>query len=303
MRAVITDIQRFSVHDGPGIRTLIFFKGCPLKCIWCQNPETLSASPQLFYSQSECIHCGLCIEACPHQAIQKTADGVVFERSRCRACGLCVVHCYAGARRLVDREVTVEELLTEVMKDVVFYRNSGGGVTLSGGEVTLYPSFARELLRLVKANGIHTAIETCGYAKWQDLKMILDYTDLVLFDLKHTDPVKHERYTGADNRKILDNLARISRGGWPLINRFPLVPGVNDDEATLRGIARLAKDAKAAEVHILPFHQLGESKWASVGRVYECANISGPSQAQIAEARRIIGEEGVKVNVGGAGDE
>jgi pyruvate formate lyase activating enzyme len=303
LRAVITDIQRFSVHDGPGIRTLVFFKGCPLKCIWCQNPETLSASPQLFYSESECIRCGSCVGECPQRAIRETADGLVFERGRCRVCGRCVERCYAGARRLVNREVGVEEVLAEVMKDLVFYRNSGGGVTLSGGEVTLYPEFARELLRRAKAAGIHTAIETCGHAEWPDLKRILDYTDLVLFDLKHTDPAKHELYTGADNRKILDNLGRLSRLGTPLVVRFPLIPGVNDDRDTLRGVARLSKEAKAAEVHILPFHQLGQSKWSALGRAYQCAQIPCPSQEAIAEAKAIMSQEGIKVNVGGAGDE
>jgi pyruvate formate lyase activating enzyme len=281
----------------------VFFKGCPLKCIWCQNPETLATSPQLFYTESECIRCGLCVDECPQKAIRLTAHGIVFERSRCLACGRCVVRCYTGARKLVNREVTVEEVFAEVMKDAVFYRNSGGGVTLSGGEVTLYPRFAQELLKKIKRSGIHTAIETCGYAEWPDLKMILDYTDLVLFDIKHTDRVKHELYTGADNRKIFENLAKISQLGTPIIIRFPLIPGVNDDKDTLQEIARLSRSAKAAEVHILPFHQLGESKWIALGRVYQCAQIHCPSHSEIDEAKRIFSEEGVKVNIGGAGDE
>jgi pyruvate formate lyase activating enzyme len=301
LSAIITDIQRFSVHDGPGIRTLVFFKGCPLKCIWCQNPETLSSSPQLFYSESICIHCGLCAEECPRKAIRRTPDGVVFERSLCQACGRCVPYCYPGARRMVNREVSLEEVFAEVMKDEVFYRNSGGGVTLSGGEVSLYPSFARELLKKLKGEAVHTAIETCGYAEWPSLRMILEYSDLALFDIKLTDRVKHERYTGVDNQKILDNLARVARLGVPLIVRIPLIPGVNNDARTLREIAHLAQQAKAAEVHILPFHQLGASKWLALGRAYQCAQMPCPSHDEIEEARRILGEGGLKVNVGGAG--
>jgi len=299
--AIISDIQRFSVHDGPGIRTIVFFKGCPLRCQWCQNPETYSIEKQLMYTRERCILCGLCIKACPQQAIGMDRSGLTMSWDKCNNCGECTKVCFSGAREVVGREMTVDEVVEEVMKDEVFYRNTNGGVTLSGGDVTLQAPFAARLLRVLKEKGIHNAIETCGYSRWEALESILYYTDLVLYDIKLFDSGKHKYYTGAGNEPILQNLMKIARMNIPLVLRYPFVPGVNDTVEDLRNLAELALKTKALSVHIMPFHQLGEPKWYGTGKPYLFSSAKSPTEEALDHAKETIEAFGVTVNIGGYG--
>ena len=301
LSAPISDIQRFCVHDGPGIRTVVFFKGCPLRCKWCQNPETQDAKPQLMVLPNLCIGCGVCVQACPHHALEMDGTQIVMNRSRCTVCGACAKTCYAGARRIVGASQTVEEIERLVLTDEVFYHNTGGGVTLSGGEVTLYPAFAQALLRKLQARGVHTAIETCGHCSWPAFEQVLQHTDLVLYDLKHTNAMVHQRSTGVDNILILENLRRIRRMGKAVILRFPLIPGVNDGAENLRKTAELAREYGIEELHLLGFHQLGENKWYGLDMDYQCAAYPTPEDAELRRAAELMERLGLRVNIGGSG--
>ena len=299
LTAVITEFQRFSVHDGPGIRTLVFFKGCPLRCKWCQNPETFIAQPEIMFNSELCIGCGNCIEDCPQKAIYVNSTGMVTDWEKCNRCGKCTDRCYSEARRVVGKWLTVSETMKEILKDRVFFENSGGGVTLSGGEVTMYPDFATELLKELQSAGVHTAIETCGHCKWEDMQRLLAHTDLVLFDLKHSDPEKHKHFTGTDNTLILENLSRASEMGKSIIIRIPLVPGVNDDEKTLNEMANIAKKANVTKIHLLPFHQIGEKKWEDLNLDYTFKNVESMQNKDAEAAKRILEKAGLQVNIGG----
>ncbi|MDY0041289.1 MAG: glycyl-radical enzyme activating protein, partial [Desulforhabdus sp.] len=287
--APITAIQRFCVHDGPGIRTVVFFKGCPLRCQWCQNPETIESDPELAVYSSSCILCGLCVIACPVQAISLSPEGdMCLNSDKCSSCGTCARVCYAHARKLVGRNWTVDQVLTALLKDITFYKNSGGGVTLSGGEVSLYPAFASSLLRRLKECGVRTAIETCGYANWKNLRQIIQHADLVLFDIKHSDPQKHRQFTGNCNSIILENLKRTCELGCEVVARVPLIPGFNDDEGTIREIAQIAIDNAIRNIDLLPFHQIGQAKWAAHGKPYEFMEVQSIQSEKVEFARAIM---------------
>ena len=297
--AVITDIQRYSVHDGPGIRSLVFFKGCPLRCQWCHNPETHSPKPELLFNGELCIGCGSCLKACPQGAIGVQGNLPSTDRSLCTACGACVEKCYAEARSISGRLYTLQEVVDVVMRDAEFYRHSGGGVTLSGGEVLMQAEFATQLLRRLKAEHIHTAIETCGFGAWEHFEAMLRYTDLVLFDVKHSDAQMHEHYTGQSNRLIIENLYRAADMGKEIIARLPLIPGVNDAPETLQAIAAIAQRAHAKELHILPFHQIGASKWDMSGKKYAFRDYPEPSSKDIDNILNRVGDLGLPVVIGG----
>lgn len=297
--AIITDIQRFSVHDGPGIRTVIFFKGCPLRCKWCQNPETQQMSERILYNPSLCIGCGACIRVCPAHAIDtKTGE---FDRARCQACGKCVETCYAGARSIPGVKWTLADTLKVALADQIFFEKSGGGVTLSGGEVTMQAEFALTLLQQLKANGIHTAIETSGACSTSTITRFLPFTDLFLYDIKMIDPLRHQFYTGMSNERILKNLRELGTRHANIIIRIPLIPGINDTEDNLQQTGQLAKEVGASEVHLLPFHQLGEGKWDNLGIQYEFRNYQPPSTDQLESAKNTIEAYGTPVNIGGLG--
>lgn len=299
----VSNIQRVCVHDGPGIRTVVFLLGCPLRCRWCQNPETLEREPRLMVNARKCAGCGACAEACARQAARRSTDGAVrFDRSRCAACGRCVPACWYKAREMSGRPYSARRLLEEIAKDRVVFRNSGGGVTLSGGEPLLHPAFVAELFRGCRQQGIHTAVETCGAVPWGHFEQVLPVTDLFLYDLKLIDPAKHERWTGAGNLAILGNARALAAGGRRLVVRVPLIPGVNDDEAEFRAIARFAAGLPGVgELHILPFHQVGSSKYDLVGREYELEDLPEDNEARVARCRQLAEELGLRVSVGGAG--
>lgn len=299
--AVITEIQRFSVHDGPGIRTLIFFKGCPLRCKWCQNPETYSRLPQTMYTQSECIACGRCVQACPVHAVSVRDNVLMTQWDKCIACGKCAEVCPPKARRIVGEKKTLAEVMKLVLRDRVFYINSGGGVTLSGGEVTMQAAFAVRLLKALREEGIHTAIETCGFAKPEIFDRVAQAADLVLFDVKHSEPHRHRFFTGADNLLIHENLRRTVRSGKPVLARYPLIPGVNDDEGTINETGDVCLKLGIDTVHILPFHQAGETKWDGIGEEYSFKGLKGMAVKDAESAKAILEAKGLTVSLGGSG--
>ena len=295
----IFDIQRFSVNDGPGIRTIVFLKSCPLECQWCSNPESRHSSPELLYTLSRCLASGECVSVCPQSALTITGTGIVIDRTRCDGCGDCVAVCPSGALRLAGRRVTIEQVLDEVLRDRIFYEHSGGGMTLSGGEPLAQPGFARALLRRARALGIHTAVETSGSAGADAVRRVLSETDLILYDIKQIDPQKHRAGTGKSNRSILRN-ARIAAGvGVPMVIRVPVIPGFNDTPGEIMAIGEFAKELRVSELHLLPYHRYGVSKYAALGRPYPLADAVSPTEMAVRALRAALEALGLNVKIGG----
>ena len=294
-KAVVVDIQHFSTHDGPGIRTTVFLKGCSLRCQWCSNPEAISPRPQLGFNAQLCIgkaDCGLCLPACPRQAVGVEDDGKIrVERQRCDDCLLCVAACPSRALYSFGRDMTVSEVLAEVEQDSVFYGESGGGLTLSGGECLLQPDFAVALLKEARGRGLNTAIETAGNVPWQSMERVLGHVDMVLHDYKLSDAEAHRHWTGAGNRQILDNFRRAYQT-FPevrFIARIPLVPGVNDDEAHIDAVLEhIAAYPNVVDLELLPYHGFGKNKYGFLGREYACADLPPPAAAKLARLRERI---------------
>jgi pyruvate formate lyase activating enzyme len=278
---LIFDIQRFSIHDGPGIRTTVFMKGCPLSCLWCHNPESQAAKPELFFSPEKCIGCGNCVEACARGCHRFEDDIHVLDRDRCVCCGDCRLDCYAQALELVGKTMTVEEVLAEVLKDRPFYTKSGGGVTLSGGEPMQQFEFARALLVAAKRAGLSTCIETSGMSTAERFVALIPSVDLFLYDIKETDPEVHRQCTGAENRAIVENLRSLDRAGALLILRCPIIPGLNDRDTHFQQIAELAGSlTHVKEIHVLPYHALGTAKSRRLGKMPPLAETPMPDELQ-----------------------
>ena len=267
MNGSIFNIQKFCINDGPGIRTTVFVKGCPLNCAWCHNPESKSTKPELLYSENKCIGCGACAVACKEGA-QVFENGThSIDRERCIACGACADVCPTGALEISGYEKSVEDAIAEVMKDKIFYDNSGGGMTVSGGEPMAQFNYTKSLLTLAKEKGLNTAIETCGFAPTERYAEILPLVDLFLFDWKITSPELHKQYTGVDNALIEKNLRYISDNGGKIVLRCPIIPTVNDTEEHFSGIARLANELEGVlSVDIEPYHPLGIGKAERLGK-------------------------------------
>ncbi|HVP14694.1 MAG TPA: glycyl-radical enzyme activating protein [Terriglobales bacterium] len=303
---VVFDIQRFSIHDGPGIRTTVFLKGCPLRCPWCHNPEGQERAPELMLAPSLCIRCGACVKACPNRAAAEAAGapgakpGSHNDGSRCARCGACVEACPSGARRLAGTEMSVGAVLEVVEKDRAFYEESGGGVTFSGGEPLLQPEFLRACLEGARARGIHAAVDTCGCVPTSSLLETTVAADLVLFDLKLMDEARHREVLGVSNRLVLDNARALSGRGRRMWLRLPLVPGVNDDRKNLEATAAFARTLRAVEqVNVLPFHRTGSEKYRRLGRATEMETRSEPTSERVAGAVAIFEEHGIRAKVGG----
>ncbi len=301
-RACITDIERYAVHDGPGIRTVVFFKGCPIRCLWCQNPETNHVYPEIMFRKDSCIGCMECVSACPEQAIAFGKTGFDFDRSKCIVCGKCADVCPTKAREISGKIMPFEKVLEDVLADKTFYENTGGGVTVSGGEPTMQTEFICDLFKCVKEKGIHTAMETCGYCESKEFRRAIEYCDMILFDIKHTDSDMHKKFTGVRTEWIMENLKTAQQMQKDIIIRIPLIPNVNDSDENLHRTAQIAKEVGAREIHILPFHQAGESKWDSLGREYECESWQLPEEELLKHAEDILKESGIIVNIGGHGN-
>lgn len=294
----IFDIQRFSIQDGPGIRTTVFLKGCPLTCTWCSNPESQKYAPQLLFRQHRCTRCYKCVEVCPEKANRILSDGsVALDPVKCNACGQCVEGCLGDARNIAGRVVTVGEVIAIAAKDSMFYRNSGGGLTASGGEALIQPAFLHALFRECRIREIDTALDTCGYAPWSTLDSILDCTDLVLFDIKHIDSEIHKELTGVSNELILENARNIVAKGVPIIIRVPLIPGLNDSEENIRGIAELSVELGRVEVNILPYHRFGFGKYEALGMNNRMKNVLSCADEDVKAISRIIRSYGVPLDI------
>lgn len=264
----IFNIQRFSTHDGQGVRTTVFLKGCPLHCFWCHNPESQPEAPVLMYNETLCTGCGRCAAVCPHHAVMIRDGKARVDRELCAACGRCGPSCPAKARSVAGRTITAEEAMNVIRRDIPLFENSGGGVTVSGGEPTMQPAFVEELLTLCREEGIHTAIETCGYVRWDVLERLLPLLDFVFFDVKMVDGAKHKQGTGVDNALILDNARRIA-GKKPMCIRMPLIPGFNDDDGSVRALGNFVGGTLGLgyrDVELLKYNNLGESKTLRMGR-------------------------------------
>lgn len=270
----IFNIQKFSINDGPGIRTTVFMKGCPLNCLWCHNPESKSRKTEIFFDARKCVGCRSC-EVCPYGCHVFTDTEHIFNREKCIACGKCAAECYTDALELVGTEKSVEEIIAEVMKDEAFYENSGGGMTLSGGEPMFQFDFTYELLKRAKENGLHTCIETCGFAKWEQYEKIADLVDIFLFDYKETDPGKHKEFTGVTNELILENLKKLDEKGCKTVLRCPIIPGLNDTDEHFTGIAKTANSLRnVLEINVEPYHPLGKGKSEMLGKEYFSDDLS-----------------------------
>ncbi len=266
---IVFDIKKYALHDGPGIRTTVFLKGCPLTCDWCHNPEGIHPHPEIVYTSDRCLGCQSCVSSCPQTALRLTDAGVVRDSARCGRCGTCTTICPAQAREMAGRVMSVDEVMTAVVKDQLFYDESGGGVTFSGGEPLGQPDFLLALLAACADHELHRCVDTSGFAPWSTLAAVAAQTDLFLYDLKHMDRDVHRRATGVDNACILDNLRRLVHLGAAVIVRLPLIPGLNDDAATVDGIGRFLEALRGVDtLHLLPYHAFQRSKYLKLGRPY-----------------------------------
>ena len=299
---LISGIERFAVHDGPGIRTLIFMKGCPLRCLWCSSPHTQKYTPELLHDDRECLKCQKCVEVCPLQAITFSLEArVTVDTDLCNYCGKCAEECPSKALELVGQSFTPDELLKEVSKDSSFFRRSNGGVTVGGGEPTVQAEFVARFLALCKRQFIHTAVETCGYAHQANLDRLLEHLDLVYMDLKHMDDIRHRELTGVSNRPILKNARRVA-AVRPLIIRIPVVPGCNDTIDNIRATADFASSLgnNLLRIELLPYHKLGTHTYEKMGKDYLLKDIEPPNQEQMDQLKQIVENSGVKGQVAGA---
>lgn len=299
-KATVFDIQRFSVHDGPGIRTIVFFKGCPLNCQWCANPESQRFVPELFFFPDKCIGCGKCTAVCRQRCIIKDGDRWVFERENCIGCLACAEVCSSKARAGSGREMTCKEIIAEVDKDLVFYQMSGGGVTFSGGEALCFPETIARLARHYRDKGISTAAETCGHVPWENFEKVLPYMDLLLFDLKLMNRELHRTYTGDTNELILSNLKKVCALVDTIV-RIPIIPAVNDSSQAIEEFGRFLADMKEdlISVNLLPYHNFGEAKYAALGRPYLLEDLKAPSEEQMERIKKQLEGYGLKVQIGG----
>jgi pyruvate formate lyase activating enzyme len=297
---IIFDIKRFSIHDGPGIRTTVFLKGCPLRCAWCHNPESQRPEPQIMLRPSRCIACGACVDECPEEAIRWNGAGPITDRALCVACGVCTDFCAGEARELVGREMSIEAVLGEIQRDLAFFEESGGGVTFSGGDPLFQAGFLLGLLQGCKALEIHTAVDTSGAAAWETLDRIRPFVDLFLYDIKVIDEARHRAATGASNRIILDNLRRLSEAGENIQLRLAIIPGINDDEENLRRTAEFAATLPGLHgLSLLPFHNSAREKYGNLGFEYALAGTQPPDEARMAEIGRLLAGYGLNVSLGG----
>jgi len=297
MQATITNIQGYSIHDGPGIRTVVFFKGCPLSCKWCANPECIAALPQTGFLESLCTYCGKCATSCPYGAINDDTTRHRINYDLCTGCGTCIGSCYYGALVGYGEKNSVEQVFDTVRRDAMFYTD-GGGVTVSGGEPLLYPEFTAALFRLCKDDGISTCIETSGHVKSENLLMLLPLTDFLLFDIKHIDCEKHSEYTARPNDLILENARLAADSGVDTLFRIPLIPGINDDTESIEGISGFLRSIlPEPKVQLMPYHRLGDSKYKALGITNELRGLEIMKPDRIGEVKALYERLGVECSI------
>jgi len=296
---IIFNIQRYSIHDGPGIRTTVFLKGCPLNCWWCQNPESQLSGQEMLFWGVRCIGCGACSTICPSNAIQIKNGIPVTEKEKCILCGKCTEKCPALAREMIGKKLTTEEVTKEIEKDLVFYEESGGGVTFSGGEPLGQSEFLEGLLNGCREKKIHTAVDISGYISWRILKKIIPKVDLFLYDLKIMDSERHKKYTGVFNEIILENLKKLSSVHNNIFIRFPIIPGINDDSQNIKETGEFLSSLKIAQVNILPYHYIGIDKYRRLGRNYKLVTTQPPSEEKLSEVSAILRKFNLNVKLRG----
>ncbi|MDD2573750.1 MAG: trans-4-hydroxy-L-proline dehydratase activase [Bacillota bacterium] len=295
----IFNIQKYSIHDGPGIRTTVFLKGCPLSCWWCHNPESQRYGPQLVLWKERCIGCGDCTKACPEDAILPENTPPIIDEDKCSCCGACARVCPATALEIIGKAVTSEYVMKEIEKDLIFYDQSGGGVAFSGGEPLMQPEFLKSLLKECKKRDIHTVVDTSGYANWEILSAVSGITDLFLYDIKHMDDAVHTKTVGVSNRVILENLRKLAWIHNNINIRIPLVPGINDDQTNIHETAQFISSINIKDVNILPYHRTGIDKYGRLGREYRVADVREPSKEYVESIGKVFVGYGLSVKIGG----
>jgi len=296
---VVFDIKKFAIDDGPGIRTTIFFKGCPLRCWWCHNPEGQESGLELMYRRNRCVECGVCVKNCPKGAILSVDKQVSVDRKLCSLCGRCFQECPTDALTIVGKKTTVEEVMKEIDRDLIFYEESEGGVTFSGGEPLLQLDFLDALLKECKNKNIRTAVDTNGYATHRAIDRIMNEVDLFLYDIKVMNDRKHRKYTGVSNKPILENFQRIAENGNDILVRFPVIPGINDDEDNLTKTAEFVLSHGMKHVCLLPYHRSGIEKYKNLGKTYKLEKLQAPSDQDMKLLKEKLETSGLIVRVGG----
>lgn len=295
---MLFNIQKCSIHDGDGLRTLVFFKGCPLHCLWCANPESQSYRKELMEAHNKCIACKACVNVCPVGAIHPTAEGFAVDRKHCIECFACADKCFAGAKYTVGKEYSIPELLKEIEKDKIFYKMKGGGVTFSGGEPLTQPDYLTEIARACRKRGIHVMLESCAVGDYNRFKTALPFIDAMYIDIKHIDSNKHKELTGLQNELILENIRKISYFDIPITIRTPIIPSLNDDKENICGIAEFIKTLPSVkDYELLIYHRFGVNKYKALGRPYALDGLEPPTdekmQALVKSANDVLKGSGI----------
>jgi len=297
--ATIINIQKYSIHDGPGIRTTVFFKGCPLNCLWCHNPESQNSSPEIMFFEERCTSCGSCVKVCTSKAIKFIQGSPVIDKCKCNLCGKCSDFCLKNARELVGKDITVKHLMSEIIKDEVFYEESNGGVTFSGGEPLMYADYLVNVLKFCKDKNIHTTIDTSGYATFEQFEKIIDNVDLILFDIKHMNNEKHLKYTGVSNTVILENLKKLSERGSNIYIRMPIIAGVNDNDENIDAAVAFLSKLNIIQVNLLPYHKMGMDKYRRLNMQYKLSGEETPTEEAMNQIAQKFKKAGIKIKIGG----